>query len=79
MQLIRNDDSMDYLTTDNFKGEHLFKQGATFDMDTYHRQFANNITYGRLDSGVSLGWSFEVVNITSSGNTASATIRLTRA
>ena len=55
--------------------EDLFKQGESFNMNTFKSQFYNHD--GKLDDGRSLGWRFEVktINEDSYGN-ATATIKL---
>jgi len=53
----------------------LFKDGSSFNMNSYGKQFVNT---GKLNSDESLGWSFGV-SITGTGENALATITLTKA
>ena len=77
VHFIRNDEDIEYKSLSSLKDEHLFVKGDTFDMETFKSQFYN--ADGKLDNGTSLGWSFEITNITTdaSGN-ATATIKLVK-
>ena len=76
VHFIRNDVECEYRSlTALDKQEYLFGEGDIFDMQTYKSQFYN--ADGKLDNGNSLGWSFEVINITpNSYGKATATIKL---
>ena len=75
LHLIRNDVNKDYRSLSRMSNEDLFKQGESFNMNTFKSQFYNHD--GKLDDGRSLGWRFEVktINEDSYGN-ATATIKL---
>ena len=57
LQLIRNKTTATTKVKDLFKSSDLFKKGDTFSMDKYSKQFVNA---GKLDSGLDLGFTFEV-------------------
>ena len=63
LQLIRNDSSSTYRpgSNDYFTEASLFKKGDTFEMSAYSKQFVKG---NKLNSGVDLGWSFTVNDIT---------------
>ena len=78
LQYIRNDEEIDYMPRgkDNYiNNDNLFKDGDTFDMNTFGAQFKNT---GKLNSGEDLGWSF-VVSISGEGANARASVVLTKA
>lgn len=74
LQLIRNNTSATYTQTDMFKDASLFKNGSSFKMETYRKQFVNS---GKLNSGIELGWTFSV-SMTGTGENAVATVTLNR-
>ena len=53
----------------------LFTLNKSFSMSTFKKQFVNST---KLNSGVDLGWSFTVTNISGSGDSAQATIELVK-
>ena len=57
LQLIRNVTTITTKTTNKFDSSSLFKNGDTFTMNNYKKQFANS---GKLDSGLDLGFEFVV-------------------
>ena len=57
LQLIRNSTSETYKSQANLTSANLFGYGAIFRMDAYKKQFVNS---NKLNSGKSLGYSFEV-------------------
>ena len=57
LQLIRNKTTATTKSKDSFSSSSLFKKGDSFTMDKYAKQFVNS---GKLDSGIDLGFSFEV-------------------
>ena len=72
---IRNDVNEEYRSLSVFGEDNIFKQGDGFSMEAYKSQFFN--ADGKLDSGLSLGWSFEVTNISvDEYGSATATIKL---
>jgi hypothetical protein len=78
VHFIRNDIECEYRSlTALDTQDYLFAEGDSFDMETYKSQFYN--ADGKLDNGTSLGWSFEVTDITVDeyGN-AAATIKLVK-
>ena len=78
VHFIRNDVECEYRSLSALdRQDYLFDEGDTFDMETFKSQFYNED--GKLDNGTSLGWSFEITNITTdaSGN-ATATIKLVK-
>ena len=78
LQFIRNDTSATYKPKGGEDGcisnNTLFKDGDSFDMSTYGRQFKRT---GKLNSGLTLGWSFSV-SITGEGVNTKATVTLTK-
>lgn len=77
LHLIRSDVTKGYLSKADLSAADLFTVNTSFDMTTYSSQFYKN--NGKLNSGLSLGWSFYVKNITNvTGDIYSATIRLTK-
>lgn len=64
LQLIRNNKDATDKNSSIFSGGDLFKTGDTFSMEQFGQQFPYKSTFGGTDyvlnSGVSLGWSFEV-------------------
>ena len=75
LHLIRNDVNKDYRSLSRMNDADLFKEGESFDMNTFKSQFYNHD--GKLDDGRNLGWKFEVTKITedSYGN-ATAIVKL---
>lgn len=74
---IRNDVDETYRSLSVFGDDNIFKQGDSFTMDAYKSQFYN--ADGKLDSGLDLGWSFEVVSINvDEYGSATAIIKLTK-
>ena len=58
------------------KEEYLFQKGESFNIEDYSLQFTNG---NKLDNGLSLGWSFIVLDIvTDEYGNATATIKLTK-
>lgn len=78
LQLIRNSDSKTYTTNSDISNSDLFKKNDTFSTSDFYLQFARD-NNGTLDNGSTLGWSFTVTNIVTSGSNSTATIQLTRA
>ncbi|MCQ2088303.1 MAG: Ig-like domain-containing protein [Bacilli bacterium] len=74
LQLIRNSTSATYKPNDNLRETYLFKNGSSFDMNTYRRQFVQS---GKLNSGSTLGWKFSV-SIEGSGNNSVATVTINK-
>ena len=72
LQLIRNNPKETYRPKNDFAKTDLFINGSTFDMETYKKQFVFN---GKLNSGVTLDWSFSV-SIKGNNENAVATISL---
>ena len=76
LSLIRNDKNATYLNKSYFGDGTLFKTGDAFSMNEYGRQFPYKDLFSTenylLDSGKSLGWSFQVESI----ENGSAIIRL---
>ena len=78
LHLIRQSTSTSYTNKNNLVASNLFYEGQSFNMNSYSSQFYKQ--NGKLNSGISLGWSFTVKNIkTNLDGTNSATIQLTRA
>lgn len=78
VHFIRNDPTCEYRSLTSLdRQEYLFDEGDQFDMDTFKSQFYN--ADGKLDNGTSLGWAFEVTDITTDefGN-ATATVKITK-
>ena len=75
LQLIRNDTSMGYKPDEVLSSGDLFTMNRSFSMSTFKKQFVNST---KLNSGVDLGWSFTVTNISGSGDSAQATIELVK-
>ena len=76
VHLIRSDESVEYKSPTTISGN-LFGEGDSFDMETFKSQFYN--ADGKLDNGTSLGWCFEVTDITVDDNgNANATIKLVK-
>lgn len=71
LSLIRNDKEATHIYERNeanlFNGSSLFKEGDTFSMQEYGKQFAYKELYGSskylLNSGLELGWEFYVESI----------------
>ena len=57
LQLIRNKTTANAKPKDLFDSTALFKKGDSFTMDKFSKQFVNS---GKLNSGIDLGFSFEV-------------------
>lgn len=77
LQLIRNSTSKTYTDNFNLSSYDLFKQGSSFSMSTFSKQFVNG---NKLDNGLDLGWSFNVKTIISNNDgTYSAEIELIKA
>ena len=57
LQLIRNEETQTYKTNTSFDKYSLFKDGSTFSMNAFSKQFVNK---SRLNSDKVLGWNFEV-------------------
>ena len=75
LQFIRNDTSMTYRPrASSITNDTMFKNGDSFDMTTFGGQFKKT---GKLNSGLSLGWSFSVA-ISGTGENTKATITLTK-
>ena len=82
LSLIRNDenatDIYERTEANLFNGSSLFKQGDSFSIESYGKQFAYKKLYKTenyfLNSGKELGWEFYVESITSD----SAIIRLSK-
>lgn len=74
LQLIRNSTTSSYKANDDFKESYLFKNGSNFKMSTYKNQFVKS---GKLNSGLSLGWTF-TVSIDGSSDNAIALIKVTK-
>ena len=74
LQLIRQNSNTSYYAMNNLSSTDLFFKNSYFDMVTYKKQFYFN--NGKLNSNKSLGWSFVVTDISSSGGIYSATIHL---
>lgn len=74
LQLIRNNTTIGYHSKASLGSSDLFKDGDSFAMDSFGKQFVNK---GKLNSGNSLGWSFSV-SISGTGDDASATLTLVR-
>ena len=78
LQYIRNDESSTYKPKGygcSINNNNLFKDGDSFDMNTFGAQFKNN---GKLNSGEDLGWSFSV-SISGEGSSARASVTLMKA
>ena len=71
LQLIRNSTTATYKPNDYLRDTYLFKNGSSFKMDTYKKQFVQS---GKLNSGVALGWEFSV---SISGSGASSVAKVT--
>ena len=77
LHLIRKDTSKNFTSKTDLSTADLFVKNSVFNMNDYSSQFYKN--NGRLNSGVSLGWSFTVKNISNvSEDIYSATIQLTK-
>ena len=74
LQLIHNNTSVNYLNMNALRSSDLFRDGDSFSMSAYGKQF---IKSGRLNSGKLLGWSF-TVHVSGSGDDATATVVLTK-
>ncbi len=75
LQFIRNDTSMTYRPkASSITNDTMFKDGDAFDMNTFSGQFKKT---GKLNSGLSLGWSFSV-SISGTGENTKATITLAK-
>lgn len=73
LQLIRNNKGTTYRPTDSLSNTSLFKDGSTFDMNSYSNQFVHGPL---LNNKKALNWSFSVS--ISTGSEISATINLRR-
>lgn len=81
LTLIRNSTTETYSTKNSISSSSLFKQGSSFTMSQFKKQFySQGNNDGTLDSGLSLGWSFTVNSISDglNTNTYKATITLTK-
>lgn len=76
IQLIRNDQNINYRPRDNFSRASLFLEGDSFSMNDFDSQFVNG---DKLNDGASLGWSFEVGKIEQNGDGHQVSITLTKA
>ena len=74
LSLIRNNKNASLHGSDALSDSSLFKDGSSFSMSDFSKQFANT---GKLNSGKNLGWSF-TVSISGTGASATATIDLVR-
>ena len=75
LQFIRNDTSMTYRPRgSSITNDTMFKDGDSFDMTTFGGQFKKT---GKLNSGLSLGWSFSV-SISGTGENTKATVTLVK-
>ena len=75
LQFIRNDTSMTYRPRgSSITNDTMFKDGDSFDMTSFGGQFKKT---GKLNSGLSLGWSFSV-SISGTWENTKATITLTK-
>lgn len=74
LHLIRNDESETWKSDSDLTKDDLFGDGDSFSMSSFSNQFVES---GKLDSGLSLGWSFSV-SIDSSSSSVSAKITLTK-
>ena len=72
LALIRNNKANDIKMEKILSNDCLFKQGDTFSMSEYSSSFPN---IGKLNSGLDLGFSFEITSL----NELSATIKITQA
>ena len=67
LTLVRNNKNATFKNAATFSNSDLFYAGDSFDMETYHKQFAyktiNSSSKSLLDSGLELGWSFKVESI----------------
>ena len=70
VQYIKNNTTYTYTHSGNMNTASLFKKGATFDMNTYSKQFVNG---NKLNSGLDLGWTFTIDNVTNSDMTVTLT------
>lgn len=57
LQLIRNEETETYKTKNAFDKYSLFKDGSSFSMNSFAKQFVNK---GRLNTNKPLGWNFKV-------------------
>ena len=71
LALIRNNKANDINMEKILSNDCLFKQGDTFSMSEYSSSFPN---IGKLNSGLDLGFSFEITSL----NELSATIKITQ-
>lgn len=69
LQFIRNNTSTTYRDKNQMKNSDLFKQGDTFTMSSYQKQFVNST---KMNNSQNLGWSFKVDSI--SGSQATITV-----
>ncbi len=60
LQLVRNDKTYDYRTSNKVEKEHYFQKGDTFDMASFSTQFVNG---NKMDNGKTLGWSITIEGI----------------
>lgn len=74
LQFIRNNTNVTYRPDPRYSisNDTMFKDGDSFDMTTFGRQFKKT---GKFNSGLSLGWSFSV-SISGTGENTKATITL---
>lgn len=77
LQLIRNNENASHRTSygTNISNDDLFKDGSSFTMAAYSKQFVNGV---KLNCKDYLGWAFDV-EIDGTGEDAIATISLTKA
>lgn len=76
LQLIRKNPNTSYYSLGNLSSGDLFFKNNSFNMTTYSKQFYYN--NGKLNSGKSLGWSFTITDISSSGGIYSSTIHFVK-
>ncbi len=74
MHLIRNNTNISFNTSANFNENDLFRDGSSFNISNFYRQFVNGT---KLNSGSSFPWSFSV-SISDSGEDTFATVDLVR-
>jgi hypothetical protein len=76
VHFIRDDKEHTLRENTFLKEEYLFQKGESFNIEDYSLQFTNG---NKLDNGLSLGWSFMVLDIvTDEYGNATATIKLTK-
>jgi hypothetical protein len=76
VHFIRDDKEHTLRENTFLKEEYIFQKGESFNIEDYSLQFTNG---NKLDNGLSLGWSFMVLDIvTDEYGNATATIKLTK-